>query len=454
LSTTDCDVLVIGAGLAGLHAALTLEAVGLKVLVLEAQQRVGGRIHSMRQLGGTAEAGGTYIGAGYTRVIDAAQRHGVELMDVTPVLEFFREQDLALDGEIIRQSEWPTHPANDFPERDKQQLPWNYHRVLTMRDNPLDAPGDWLDPRHAALDVSAHEWLRGLGLSERAIALAYGLNVSFGRDARDVSALLLLFRGAFSKQQRALAPSASLGFTARHGVQRIPEAMAAELRGGVELDHAVVGVELDEQRVIVTCTNGRRIRASHVISSVPPSVLRRIAIEPKLPPAQAEAVATLPSQPLTQVYFAPRSRFWEQDGYAPSLFTDTRAGMLAAARNRDDPTEVTSLTAWITGDNAAALDRLPPADAGRAVLAAIETLRPSARNQLEVIGLQSWGADVYAGGAWAYFRPGEVTRFAAVLGRAHGRLKFCGEHLATDNRGMEGAMESAEEAAATILEQA
>jgi monoamine oxidase len=454
LSGTDCDVLVIGAGLAGLHAALTLEAVGLRVIVLEAQQRVGGRIHSMRQLGGTAEAGGTYIGAGYARVIGAAERHGVELVDVTPILQFFREQDLALDGEIIRQSEWPTHPANDFPERDKQQMPWSYHRVLTMRDNPLGVPGDWLDPGHAALDVSAHDWLRSLGLSERAIALAYGLNVSFGRDARDVSALLLLFRGAFSKQQRALSPSASRGFTARHGVQRIPEAMAAALRGGAELEHAVVAIELGDQRATVTCANGRRVRASHVVSSVPPSVLRRIAIEPKLPRKQAEAVATLPSQPLTQVYFAPRSRFWEQDGYAPSLFTDTRAGMLAAARNRDDPTEVTSLTAWITGDNAAALDRLPPADAGRAVLAAIETLRPAARDQLEVIGLQSWGADAYAGGAWAYFRPGEVTRFAAVLGQAHGRLKFCGEHLATENRGMEGAMESAEEAAAAILEQA
>ena len=455
MSGADCDVVVIGAGLAGLHAAATLEAAGASVLVLEAQQRVGGRIHSMRQLGGTAEAGGTYIGAGYARVIAAAQRGGIELMDVTPVLEFFREQDLALDGEIIRQSEWPSHPANDFPERDKQQLPWSYHRVLTMRDNPLDAPGDWLDPRHAALDVSAYEWLRGLGLSDRAIALAYGLNVSFGRDARDVSALLLLFRGAFSKRQRALGSSTSLGFTARHGVQRIPEAMAAALRGGVELDHAVLGVELDDRGATVTCVNGRRLRARHVISSVPPSVLRRIAIEPPLPAAQAEAVATLPSQPLTQVYFAPRSRFWEQDGYAPSLFTDTRAGMLAAARNRDDPTEVTSLTAWITGDNAAALDRLAsPADAGRAVLAAIETLRPAARGQLELIGMQSWGADAYAGGAWAYFRPGEVTRFAAVLKRSHGCLEFCGEHLATENRGMEGAMESAEEAAAAVLAKA
>jgi len=451
LAGTDFDVIVVGAGLAGLHAAATLENVGMRVLVLEAQRRVGGRVHSMRQQGGTAEAGGTYIGAGYERVIAAAQRHDVELMDVTPILEFFREQDLALDGEIIRQDEWATHPKNDFPQRDREHLPWTYHRVLTMRDNPLQNPGEWLDPRHAALDVSAHAWFRSLGLSERAIALAYGLNVSFGRDARDVSALLLLFRGAFSKQQRALSSSESLGFTARNGVQQIPDGMAAAL-ANVELDHAVTAIALENDRAIVVCANGLRFSARHVIAAVPPSVLRRIAIEPKLPQQQAEAIATLPSQPLTQVYLAPRGRFWEQDGYAASLFTDTRAGMLAAARNRDDPTEVTSLTAWITGDNAAALDRLPPADAGRSVIAAIETLRPAAKGQLEFVGLHSWGADAHAGGAWAYFRPGEVTRFAAVLGNAHGRLHFCGEHLATTSRGMEGAMESAEEACAAILE--
>ncbi len=241
----------------------------------------------------------------------------------------------------------------------KQHLPWSYHRVLTMRDNPLETPSDWLDAKHAALDVSAHEWFRSWGLSERAIALAYGLNVSFGRDAHDVSALLLLFRGAFSREQRALAPSESLGFTARDGVQRLPEAMAAALANGVELDHAVTGIALENDRAVVTCANGRRFSAGHVIAAVPPPVLRRIAVEPKLPALQADAIATLPSQPLTQVYLAPRSRFWEQDGYAASLFTDTRAGMLAAARKSDDPAEVTSLTAWITGDNAAALDRLP-----------------------------------------------------------------------------------------------
>jgi monoamine oxidase len=451
MATERHDVIVIGAGLGGLHAALTLEAAGARVLVLEAQQRVGGRIHSMRQVGSTAEAGGTYIGAGYARVIGAAERYGVELMDVTPVLEFFREQDLVLRGEIIRQKDWPTHPANDYPAADKSHLPWSYHRILTMRDNPLGSPAEWLDARHAHLDVSAYEWFRSLGLSDRAIATAYGLNVSFGRDAHDVSALLLLFRGAFSTAQRAVAPTDSLGYTARHGVQRIPEAMAAALAGGVELGRAVTGIDLRADDAEVVCADGPRFRARHVIAAVPPGVLRRIAIEPKLPGLQAEAVAELPSQPLTQMYFAPRTRFWESDGYAASLFTDTRAGMLAAARHRERPTEVTSLTAWITGDAAAELDRLAPADAGRAVIAAIEEVRPAARGQLELIGQVSWGNDPYAAGAWAYFRPGQVTRYALALGRAHGRLHFCGEHLAGESRGMEGAMESAEEAASAIL---
>src|SRR5690606_38414631 len=84
VTARDADLIVVGAGLAGLAAAPALEAEGLDVLVLEAQDRVGGRVHSMRQLGANAEAGGTYIGAGYTRVIGAANRYGVPLIDVTP----------------------------------------------------------------------------------------------------------------------------------------------------------------------------------------------------------------------------------------------------------------------------------------------------------------------------------------------------------------------------------
>ncbi|MBN1237359.1 MAG: FAD-dependent oxidoreductase [Gammaproteobacteria bacterium] len=445
------DVVVVGAGLAGLNAALKLEAEGCDVLVLEAQERVGGRIHSMRHLGSNAEAGGTYIGAGYTRIIDAARQFDVRLIDVTPMLEFFREQDLVLGSEIIRQSEWAEHELNPFPERDRALLPWQYHRVLAMRENPLDSPHCWIEPEYADADVSVHEWMKSLGLSDRAIEIAYGINPSFGADAHDISALLLFFRAAFSKAQRRFAPEGSVGYTAEGGVQRLPEAMAAGLRREVALGSTVVGIESGDYDARVYLANGGTVTASAVVCALPFSVLRGLAIDPPLRGPQAQAVRSLRVQPITQVYMRPKSAFWLEDGYSASLYTDSAAGMVAAVRNGEDPNQVTTMTAWLMGPNAARADAMSEQDAGREVVAAIERIRPAAKGQLELIGLKSWGRDPYALGAWTYFRPGEVRAFAAHMGQRHERIHFCGEHLARSNRGMEGAMETGERAADEIL---
>src|SRR5690606_6135842 len=400
-----------------------------------------------------AGAGGRSSGAGYRGVTDAAGKLGVKLIDGTPMLEFFREQDLVLGEEIIRQSEWPTHPANPFPERDRDVMPWNFHRMLTMRENPLARPEDWLDPRFAKHDVSAYEWMTSLGLDERAIRIGYELSPRFGSDAHDGSALLLFSRAAFSKAQRALAPEGSVGFTAEGGVQRIPEAMASRLHREVEVGCPVVGIDVHPGGVVARCADGSNASARFGICALPIGVLKDLPIDPPLKGPTARAAQALHSQPITQVYLGAKTPFWEEDGYAPSLFTDSPAGMIAASRSGDDPTEVTSLTAWVMGPAAAQLDQLSEADVGREVVAAIERIRPAAKRRLEVLGMKSSGADPYARGAWACFRPGQVREFAAEMGRPHGRLHFCGEHLAVASRGMEGAMESAERAAAEILRQ-
>ena len=365
---TDTDVVVIGAGLAGLNAALHLQEGGARVQVLEARNQVGGRVHSMQQLGHSQEAGGAYIGAGYDRITSVCARVGIELVDVTPMLAFFREQDLALDGELIRQSEWPEHPRNVFPETFKAQMPWTLHRTLAVQDNPLLTPIQWLSPEFAMHDVSVRSWLMARGLDESAVRLAYDLNPSFADHADNVSALLLFFRAAFTITQRRSAPDGVLGYTIKDGVQRIPEAMAEFLNDGVRFGKTVTAIVDGGRQAEVRCADGAVYASHHVICSLPFSVLRDVTIDPPLLGRQAEAVQSLESQPVTQMYFAHRSNYWDDDGHAASIFTDGPAGMFAAARNGESPEEVTSFTAWIMGPKAKRLASLSETDGVHSVL--------------------------------------------------------------------------------------
>ena len=444
-------VVVVGAGFSGLAAALHLQDAGAEAQVLEAKSQVGGRVRSLDRGDGVEEAGGTTIGGGYQAVIGAARRFGVALIDATPMLAFFREQELALEGRLIRQRDWPNDSANPFPEADRMHMPWAYSRVLTARHNPLAHPGAWREAGHAARDVSMRNWLRGLSLDARATRMAYDLNASYGRDADDVSALMLLARAAFSTAQRRQTPPGIVGYTARDGVQRIAEAMAAALAREVALAQPVVAIEQDRQEVRLRTAAGGLWRARQAICSVPFSALAGVAFDPPLAGPIAAAARALPYQPMTQLYFACQRPFWERDGYGASMYTDGLAGMVAASRRAEKPAEVTGLTAWAMGANAARLDAMQEADAARTVQREIEALRPAARGQLRYVGRQSWGRDPFAGGGWAYYRPGQIRRFGTGLEGRYRRIHFCGEHLAVDSRGMEGAMESGTRAAAAAL---
>jgi monoamine oxidase len=188
-----------------------------------------------------------------------------------------------------------------------------------------------------------------------------------------------------------------------------------------------------------------------VICALPFATLRHVKLDPVLTGVQAEAVATIPHQAISMAFLRVKSPFWEKDKLSPSMWTDGMAGTILAQRFGATDEEVTGLVATARGTRAGYWDRLGREAALARIIAEIETIRPAAKGQLIGAAYHSWAMEPFNAGDWAYFGPGQVTRFANAMSAPAGRVHFCGEHTATGNRGLEGALESSERVALEVL---
>jgi monoamine oxidase len=441
------DVVVIGAGLSGLHAASLLEADGRKVMVLEGRQRVGGRVLSLDEVNGSPEAGANSMLSAYGRTLDLARGHELPLVDTTqrrsptPAV-------LHIGGRTMTTAEWKDAAQNPFVGARRALPPAAHSWIEVSKANTITTSDGWSDPANAALDVSMAKFFGDRGYSPAEIRLAHDVNPGYGERAEDVSLLNWLFVDTFFKAQREAGPGewAVLG-----GNQRLPEAMAKALKSEIRFGMKVVAVVADKQGVEVRCANGTRVRAAHVVCSMPLSTMRSVTFDPPLPPLHRQAVAEVPHMKITQTHFEVIEPFWESDGLSSDMWTDTDLGTLTAIRGAKDPTQVTSLAAWARGAQADRVDKLSEADGAAHVLAELERLRPAAKGKVRVAGFKSWQKDEFALGDWVVWKPGQPMSLPKACGTAHGAIHFCGEHTALANRGMEGALESGERAALEII---
>ena len=451
------DAIVVGAGLSGLNAALLLEESGAKVTVLEGRNRIGGRLLSSQTIAGNPEWGGDSILGGYGRMQDISARLDVGLIDHRSRLQMTPEShrdpakvELALGGQIIPMGQWPEHPLNTMPEGAADRFPGRgFFQAVIGEHNPLESFQDWTEPESARYDISAYEFFKGIGWSDAAIELNYNTNVQYGTSAHDVSMLMWYFVQAWFKLQSDIE---RVAYKARGGNQRIAEAMAGALNNEVHLGQEVVGIRTNTSDVSVHCRDGSVYRASRVICSLPVPTMRWVNFDPLLPPLKAKAIRTVPVMKVTKVIMVPSAPFWEEDGLNPAMWTDTDAGAIRALREGDDAGEVTSLMAWARGHTAERLDTLGDELAMARVVEDYMRLRPAAKGKLKAVGIKSWQNDPFAGGDWVCWGPGQVSESLPALMEPADRIHYCGEHTATSNRGMEGAMESGERAAIELLD--
>jgi monoamine oxidase len=431
------QVIVIGAGASGLETALRLEAAGLDVQVVEASNRIGGRMNTLYDLPGQPNAGGVQIGANYTRLRARAQALGVELF---PEPTAPRATSINIGGRMMASRDWGSATENTFPAAFKNTPPSAaLFAAAGGPNNPLKTFDDWRGPLGIAADASAEAFLTRLGFDAAARRL---VDVGLNGNRLDSYSIVNVMRSlTLFGAERA---SGGVSSMIRGGSQRLPEAMARALKRPVMMGQAVRRIAINAQGGRITLANGTRLFAQAIVAATPFPTLRNMSIAAPLSRETREAIAALPYTQIKQIFLEPEKRFWERDGLPIDMWTDGPLERIFSVRDGEGQ-DTGIIYVWLNGTGAGGFDL-----ASIGPLMAV--LRPASEGKFKVRHVQDWtSTNPLAGGAYMHWAPGQIARWAGKMGRPAGRLFFAGEHLGLVHTGMEAAFESGERAASDVL---
>jgi len=448
--TPDVPVLIVGAGLAGLYAAMELEKQGIEAQIVDAAPILGGRIRTIEVDGQAVDIGGTGLGPSHLRAHAMVKRFGLPSRPLT------RRGKLAfsINGELFDAADWENHPANKCVGEEREILPARMDSYYMQTLLPFFEIEGWLDPANAQYDIAFADHLRSNGLSEEAMRL---VNMCINTNDIETVSALSIFRDAIKwrsvgfddpKNFDQYGDAQYKPIRLEGGMVRLPEAIAASLRRQPMLNHKVVKIAHGPDGVTATFEDGTSITATRAIVTVPFVALKHVAFDPPLPEPLGEAIGCAASSGNTQFILRATGKFWEEDGLAPSLWSDTLFERLFVEFNEDD--SVNHLRIWINGDNAKRVDEMGDA-AGEELLATLARIRPSTEGKLEIVHQVSWAAEPLIGGEKYVMAPGQVTRFARHMATPVGALHWAGEHHKSLEVGIEAALQSGERAAAEVV---
>ncbi len=429
-------VVIVGAGFAGLACAHELRARGADATVVEARARLGGRVHTLRDVvpGASVEAGGEFIGANHPRWLGYAERFRLELVEVAA--------EPGLEGPIVLQGQHLSgHEAAEvFGEVDA------IHDTLTKLAREVDGDAPWAHAYAAALDTRhVSGWIdeqRASEIARHACRVLFATDMGVPTARQSLLAMLAQISGGGLEAYWTQSES----YRCRGGNARLAEELARAIgEERVLLNSPAERVRWSDRGVEVTA-GGRTLAADRAVIAVPPSVWRTIRFEPPLPPGLA------PQMGSSVKYLATvKQRFWRAHGVAPEALSDGAVSSTWEATSGQH-SERAVLTAF---SSAAAAEhcRKQRGAALRGLYASeLGGLFPGFGDEFEVGRFLDWPGDEWTRGGYSFPAPGEVLGRVRRAREPLGPLVFAGEHTSTRFPGyMEGALESGLRAAESAL---
>jgi monoamine oxidase len=447
----EADVVVVGAGLAGLTAARRLAGGGREVVVVEARDRVGGRTLS-RELGDgvVVDLGGQWVGPGQDRVLGLIAELGLSTFPTWTAGDSLA----GVGGTLARyRGAVPKLPVHVLADALQAQL--RLDRLA--RKVPLDRP--WDAPKALTLDALTFDsWIRRAARTRG--GREYFRIVADAVFAADASSFSLLHALAYIHAGQGVDRLIGTRGGAQQdrlvgGAQRLSTRIADELGDRVRLGHPVRRIEHGEEagpgggvRVVA---DGLAVRARRAVVAIPPTLAGRIAYAPPLPADRDQLTQRMPAGSVIKCQAVYDEPFWRADGLNGQVAT-SEPPVKVTFDNSPPDGRPGVLLAFVEGRAAVELGRCSPQELqSRVIGSLVRFFGERARHPVAFIA-QDWQAEEWTRGCYgAHLPPGALTQFGPALRRPVGPIHWAGTETAIAWTGyMDGAIESGERAACEV----